>query len=317
MKKTIDIISKCSDFLLISHVSPDGDTLGSAAALYLALKSIGKNVVLALDGNVPKKLEFLNGFCSFSSPKMLRKSRFECAIAIDTATVSRMGEVSDAYMSAEHRLNIDHHPTNERFGQENLIIEKASTGEIILELIEQMQIPVNRDIADSLYAAVSTDTNNFVYSNVKPETFAAAAKLAGYGARIAELCDMIYYRRSFGATKLISLGLSRMTMHCGGRISSLYMTLEDIEKCGAKREDCDVLVNYAREIAGVEIAIFVNEMESGGYKVSLRSNKYADVSAISVKYGGGGHKRASGHVMSGSIKDIINIIVKDAESALR
>jgi len=317
MQKTIDFLQKCDNFLITSHVSPDGDTLGSAAALCLALRQIGKKVTLGLDASVPNKLAFLNKLVIFHTADEISEDSFECAVAIDTATIARMGNIKEKYLPSKIKLNIDHHPTNDCFGDDNIIIEKASTGEIILELLEKLNIEITPDIADCLYAAVSTDTNNFVYSNVTEETFAAAARLAKYGAHIAKLCDSIYYRRSFGATKLISLGLSRIQLYCNGKISVLYMTLEDIEKCGAKREDCDVLVNYAREIDGVEIAAFVNEMPDGKYKVSLRGNKYADVSAISVKYGGGGHKKASGHVMEGDLNAIIEKVVKDASEQIK
>ncbi len=316
MNKLIETIKACNDFLIVSHISPDGDTLGSAAALYLAIKAMGKEAVLALEGTVPKKLSFLNEFCSFLKLEELPKREFECGIAVDIATVRRMGNIAGVFLASSNKLNIDHHATNERYGDHNLIEEKASTGEIMLNMIEGLGVEVSVDMANSLYAAVSTDTNNFVYSNVQPETFETAARLLKYGAKTAELCDMIYYRRSFGATKLIALALSRLKLYHDGKISALYMTLDDIKKCGAKREDCDVLVNYAREIDGVEIAVFVNEMPDGKYKVSLRSNQYADVSAISVKYGGGGHKKASGHVMDGNVEKILEEIIEEAEKSI-
>lgn len=316
MKKTIDVLNKCNDFILISHISPDGDTLGSAAALCLALKSMGKNATLCLDAPVPDKLSFLNKYVSFKRPEELKDKIYECAVAIDTATKLRMGASCKFYELSEYKLNIDHHPTNERFGYENFIVDKASTGELILSILEQMNICISSEIADCLFAAVSTDTNNFVYSSVTSDTFLTAAKLAEAGANISDLCNQIYYQRSYEATKLIAIGLSHLNLHCNGKIATLFMTLDDIYGCGAKREDCDVLVNYAREIKGVEVAAFVNEMPDGDFKISMRSNTNVDVSAISVKYGGGGHKKASGHVMKGNISDVLETIVEDAKCAI-
>ena len=316
MNNIIDLLINYDNFLIISHVSPDGDTLGSAAALCLALESVGKKVILGLDAEVPKKLSFLNKLVKFYKPDDINAENIQCAIAVDTATKKRMGRLADIFSCIKIKINIDHHLTNEKFAHENLIVEKASTGEIIFDLLNKLNISITEDIADCLFAAISTDTNNFVYSSVTADTFYTAAKLSELGASISELCEQIYYKRSFGATRLISLGLSRIKLFCNGKISATYMCLKDIEECGAKREDCDVLVNYCREIDGVEIAIFINEMPDDTFKISLRSNRFVDVSAISVKYGGGGHKRASGHVMSGTVDEILKQMLKDSEEAL-
>ncbi len=299
MKRIIRELKTRGDFLLICHVSPDGDTLGSAAALALALWDMGKNVCVAVDGTVPHKLRFLRESVRFYAPDELPDRDFECAIAIDTATVRRLSALKERFFAAKSTINIDHHITNEKYAEFNYIRERAATGEIILELIEKMKRRLTPQIADALYCAISTDTHNFVYSNVTKETFMAAAKLTKSGARIAYLCDMIYYERTEGATRLIARGIENLKLYSEGRISMMTMTLAEIASCGAKREDCEVLVNYAREIEGVGIAVFFNETPEGFYKVSLRSNGDIDISDIAASYGGGGHMCASGFTHSG------------------
>lgn len=316
MKQIIAEIRAHDDFLLIAHVSPDGDTLGSAVALKLALVRLGKRAEIALEGVVPHKLRFLTEYTDIHSRDTLPKRTYACAIAVDTATRLRLGDLQPAFDACGRSLAIDHHPTNERFCNYNWVEERASTGELILELLEAMHVPIDTRIANCLYAAIVTDTNNFVYSSVTPGTYRAAARLAEAGAEIPRLCDMIFFERSLGATRLISLGTSRIQLYADGRIATLYMTCSDVAACGAKCENCDVLVNYAQEIEGVEIAIFLNEMKDGRFKVSLRSNCDVDVARLAATYGGGGHKKAAGLVMTGKVSEIEHALVQRVQELL-
>lgn len=317
MKKILQTIETHERFLLLCHMSPDGDTLGSAAALALALRAKGKDAVCAVDGLIPAKLDFLLADTQFFTSPDLLSGDFDCVIAIDTATHARLGKFGANFDAAPATLNIDHHITNEQYGDVCYIAERAATGEIILELLEEMGCELTVPIANALYAAISTDTNNFVYSNTTEETFLAAAKLKRAGAQTAMLCDRIYYKRSLGATRLIGKALNHLHLYYDGRMAVLHMTLAEIAACGANRTECDVLVNYAREIEGVELGVFINEMPDGNYKVSLRSNEYLDCAAFAGEYGGGGHVRASGCVRQGTPETIEQEIVEKAKEYLK
>ena len=317
MKKIIQELKKNNSFLILSHMSPDGDTLGSAYALCLALRSLGKNAVCAVDGLIPKKLGRALKGAEFIRAREDLSASFDCAVAVDTATFARLGVFGEVFSSAPVQLNIDHHITNERYGMVNLVEDRAASGEILLDIIKELGCEITVPIANALYAAISTDTGNYIYSNTTEETLLAAAELRRYGAEIAELCDEIYNRRSFAATKLIGRALGYLNLYHEGKMAVLHMMLAEIAECGASRTDCDVLVNYAREIEGVEIAAFINEMPDGKYKVSLRSNQYADVSAFAGEYGGGGHIRAAGCVFEGPIERIEEIIVEKAKEYLK
>ena len=317
MKKIIQHLKNNNNFLLLCHMSPDGDTLGSAAALSMALRAMGKKTQCAVDGLIPSKLGFLLFDTEFITDPAELTGDFDCAIAIDTATFARLGKFGAVYSEIPGKLNIDHHMTNEQYGDENYIRERSATGEIILELLEEMECEITVPIANALYAAISTDTNNFVYSNTTEQTFLAAAKLKKAGAETAKLCDRIYYKRSLGSTRLIAKALETLNIYHGGKMAVLHMTLDVIKTCGASRTDCDILVNYAREIEGVELGVFINEMPDGKFKVSLRSNEYVDVAAMAGEYGGGGHIRAAGCVGQGTPEEIEKTFVEKAKEYLK
>ncbi len=317
MKNIIDELIKRDDFLIISHVSPDGDTLGSVAALYMALEKMGKKVTAACDGSVPDKLRFLNGYCRYLRRDELEDRSYGCAVAVDVADALRLGKMQDIYSKAEFTMDVDHHPTNTCFGEVNYVAGKSSTGEIILEIIEALGVEVDERMANALYAAVSTDTGNFIYSGVTADTLNAAAKLRGYGADIPMLCGMIYAERSLGATKIIGIGIDRIELFFEGKVAALKIYKKDIEECGALKEDTECLINYAREIKGVEVAIFVNEQSGGKAKISLRSNEYVDVSAFAQSFGGGGHVHAAGYTDYGTVEEIYQRAVEKAGSLIK
>ncbi|MBR4078860.1 MAG: bifunctional oligoribonuclease/PAP phosphatase NrnA [Christensenellaceae bacterium] len=317
MKKILQELKKNNHFLIISHLSPDGDTLGSAAALCLALRSMGKKADCVVEGLIPKKLGFLLVHTAFITDKNMIGDDYDCAVAVDTATYARLGHFGEVFSAIPMRINIDHHVTNERYGMLNYVEDRAAVGEIMLDFIKQLGCKIDVPIANALYAAISTDTGNFQYSNTSEQTLLAAAELRKCGAEIPKLCDEIYNRRSFAATKLIGKALGHLNLYHEGKMAVLHMTLAEIAECGASRTDCDILVNYAREIETVEIAGFINEMPDGKFKVSFRSKNYADVAAFAGEYGGGGHVRAAGCVFEGPIDRIERIIVEKAKEYLK
>lgn len=317
MKNITDSLKNNDDFLLISHVSPDGDTLGSTAALYLALKSMGKNVTAAVDGHVPEKLRFLRDYLTFKRPEEIEGETYSCAVSIDVADMARMGKLADKYLKTPVKINIDHHPTNTGFGDISLIECKSSTGEIIVDVIDSLGVKIDEKTANCIYAAISTDTGNFIYSSVTEETFLKAARMRKCGADISLLAGMIYSERSFGATKIIGRGIDSLELFFDGRVAAIKIHKKDIAECGALKEDTESLINYAREIKGVEVAVFVNEQRENVSKVSLRSNEYVDVAKIAQGFGGGGHIHAAGYTDAGTVEEVCMRAVKCAGDMLK
>ncbi|MGI6664685.1 MAG: DHH family phosphoesterase [Christensenellaceae bacterium] len=305
------------DFLILGHISPDGDTLGSGLALLLALEQMGKSAIFAVDGSVPEKLKFLKKYAFVYNAKTLPKFQYHTVIAVDVSDPDRLGEFEQYYMEHGNTVVIDHHVTNNGFAHENLVLPYGATGQIILELIEALGVALNVEMANALYTALCTDTGNFSYSNTDASLLAAAAKLRAAGAEIPWLIETIYKRRSFGATKLIGQAIDRMQLTKSKKIAYTYIEQKDYETLQALAEDTDELVNYAREVEGVEIAVFMRQIGPARYKISLRSKQYADVSRLASEFGGGGHKFAAGCNLNGERKEVEKKILAAAEKYIR
>lgn len=316
MDKVKKKIKQYSDFLIIGHVSPDGDTLGSGMALALGLKALGKQAAFALDGELPDKLGFVGTYGTLYRFENFPRRPYECMIGVDTGDLTRMGRFSELFSRQQHTIVIDHHMTNPGFGELNLIRPYGASGQIILELLEGMKVPIGKEIANLLYAALSTDTGNFSYTNTDASLLHAAARLREYGAEIPKLTEVIYRQRSLGATRLIGRAIDRMRLSEDGRMAQLYVLQSDYDELGAVKSDCDELINYAREIKTVEIAMFLRQVAQEKFKVSFRSKKYVDVSSLAVAFGGGGHKYAAGCTVDGNLEKVSRQIWEAAEKLL-
>lgn len=308
-------IKACNSAVIVSHIAPDGDTLGSAAALMLSLRAMGKRAVWACADTLP----YAYAFMPFSGEilPIEEAGDADMYIAVDCATLERMGDAAQYFQNAPNKINLDHHYTNERFGDLVYVDQYASsTGEIILELIETLGVPLSEDMARCLYIAISTDTGNFCYANTTAKTFRAAAKMLDAGVNVDLLSRMIYNTRSFAKTKLIGAGIDHMELYCDGRIAIMALTLEQILDTHSAELDTEGLVDYARDVDSVEIAAFLRETASGTIKVSLRAKLDADVGAIAETYAGGGHKRAAGCTLHMDLSSAVQEMLRQMERAL-
>lgn len=317
MEKIAGLLPTLNHFLIISHVSADGDTLGSGVALSLALKKLGKHCENGLDGKVPDKYDVITEGIHFLDVQEAEKRQFDCMIAVDCGDLTRLGGFQSMFQAHGCTVNIDHHGTNEGYAAHNYVESCGATGQIILRLIERMGIELDAAMADALYAAISTDTGNFTYSNTDCSVLEDAAKLRRAGAHITRLSERIYRRRSLGATKLIGLACDRITLFDNGKIGMTYVLLPDYEATGALKEDCDELINYVREIDTVEIGFFLRQINGQEFKVSLRSCEYADVSKAARELSGGGHKMAAGgRVLTSSLEDAVQKVLSAVRKQL-
>lgn len=317
MEKIAGLLPTMDNFLIISHVSADGDTLGSGVALSLALKKLGKQCINGLDGKTPDKYDMIGAKAEFVSPEAAITREYGCIVAVDCGDLTRLGAFQELFLKHPCTVNIDHHGTNEGYAKYNFVRSCGATGQLVLRLIEKMGVELDNDMADALYVALSTDTGNFTYSNTDGSVLADAAKLKDAGAQIAKLSERIYRRRTLGATRLIGLACNRIQLYDQGKIGMTYVLLEDYKKTGAIKEDCDELINYVREIDTVEIAFFLRQVSGEEFKVSLRSCEYADVSQIACALSGGGHKRAAGgKVLTSSLEEAKETVLKAARERL-
>jgi len=319
MKKTIkDIIESVNEsrrILLIAHIQPDGDTVGACFALKAAIKQSGKEAAVACGSGMPRQYAFLAGKAPYFFGET-PPAAYELAIAVDCADRERVGGLVSVFDAAEKTVNIDHHRSNTRFADINLVSDVSSAGEIVYGILREMDTDIDRYIARCLYAAIATDTGNFTYSNTNPNAMRITAELMTTGFDLADTANRLFRTRTLAATKLIGLAVGSIVLQVDGALALMCLSKKDIISAGAKDEECENVVNYAREIKGVRIAVFIRETDTGTYKASFRSDDGYDVAAIAAIFGGGGHRNAAGCTVKGNLADILNRLVTEAKKQL-
>lgn len=313
MKKIAEIIKKAEKVSIISHKDPDGDAVGSQLGLALALEKEGKEVYSYNVGEIPEYLFFLPGSRTVKiyNGEDLSDS---LVIFVDCADRNRPGIQLPEGMT----INIDHHVSNDNFAKYNYIETKAaSTGEIIYKLLREMGIELDKDIATCLYTAVSTDTGSFMYSNTTADTHLIAADLINNGADTDGLRENFFEGVSFKRFKLTKYAYQEVNFACDNLLAWIKIPYSFIGEIGAKEEETEGVVGHIRNIKDVEVALLLKEREDGKIKGSLRSKKMVDVSKIAEIFGGGGHKRAAGFELSGSLEEAEEIVISALKKELK
>ena len=299
-------------FAVLSHVRPDGDALGSQIAMALSLQELGKSVKVWNEDGMLEKYSFVPR-ADILTPPPNEPEDFDVAIALDTATQNRLGKAADAVRSAKLWINIDHHPSNPRYGDLIYIDSDApATSQILFDLIKSEQLPMTRAIAENLFVALSTDTGSFQYPNTNAHTFEIAAELVRNGVDVGRLSQLTYENYPRRRIELLRALLDDMRFDGGGKIASFKLTLKMATDLGAKPEDNEGLIDHLRAIQGVIVAVFFEELPEGKVRVSMRSkSEAADVCAICQKFGGGGHKLAAGARVRGSLTEVQERVLKE------
>jgi phosphoesterase RecJ-like protein len=304
------LIKEEDNFAIASHTSPDGDSMGSMLGLYNTLKSIGKKVDLFIDDVLPDKYSFLPGFENIKTPE--NPGQYSCFFVLDCGDEERLGKASNIIANSRKVINIDHHISNKLFGHLNIVDSNASsTGEMIYQILKINGFDISKDTAVCLYTSMLTDTGGFRYSNTTSITFSIAGDLINTGIDFTEINSIIFDRKSVSQVKLMSKVTNTLEMNVDGKVSVINVTRDMLKDCGAKDEDAEEMVNIAREIDGVEVAVFIKEKEEGKYKVSLRSKHFVDVRKVAETFGGGGHIRAAGCTIEGSFNDVKNKLIDE------
>ncbi|MDL2217565.1 bifunctional oligoribonuclease/PAP phosphatase NrnA [Christensenellaceae bacterium OttesenSCG-928-M15] len=296
------------EYTLISHVSPDGDTIGSALALYGILCGMGKRVRLCCDQPVPRIYGFLPWSDVYEQPAAFEPP-LQNVVSIDCADPFRMGYSKALFDAARCTGNVDHHRTNDAYGAHIVHDEgAAATGELIFKIWHALEgeglkdNPAAKEIAICLFTAICTDTGSFAYTNTTPETFQIAAALVALGVDTFEVNREVYRSVSMARTRLKGFILSQIELHCEGKVAIATVTIEDLKRFSTTSEDMEGMIDSLRDIDTVEIAMILREDRDDVYKISFRSKKYADVSAVANRFGGGGHLRAAGCAVKNNIE---------------
>ncbi len=302
-------------FTIIAHMSPDGDTLGSSLALLWLLRKLGKQAEAVCADPAPSMYAFLPLAGEVLLPS--KAAGYENVIAVDCADKARLGKAVDLFEAATATYNIDHHPTNDAYARHNAVDPSAAaTGELIYRLAQSLCVQIEADFASCLYAALMTDTGNFAYSNTTGETMRIAGDLLDAGADGYGLNLRIYRSTSLERLRLLQLAIANIRLYREGAVGITSLSRAEIEESGAHDEDTEGVVDCVRDIESVEIAIFIKENGSNGWKISLRSKLMADVGAIAAQMGGGGHARAAGYSARGDLTAVWADALRRAEEAL-
>jgi len=306
------LVERAHRALLIAHVMPDGDTLGSALGLAWALRKRGLIARVSCADAVPRQLRFLPGSQDYA-PRP--RTDEDLLFVIDSSDLARLGSVYDvAAFAAVPAVNVDHHVTNLHFGQINLVEPRAATAELILELIRYLEIPLDATIATCLLTGLVTDTLGFRTASTTPDSLRAAAELMDAGAPLAEIAEAAFNHRSLPMLRLWGLALSNIQGHDGVFWTEISQAM--LRQVGADQEATRGLANFLRTLDGWPVSAVFREMEDGQVDVSLRSSGAVDVSAVALSFGGGGHVQAAGCVVEGALTEVRERVLDALHQAL-
>lgn len=295
MNDVIYAIGKSSSIAIVTHVNPDGDAIGSSIALMRAIDGVGKKTVdLYCQDEPPKVFDFLEGFDRVKKPEGIKKV-YDLVIALDCSDLERMGSCSSIMEKADYTINIDHHVSNTHYADINIVdSDAAATGEVIFNLIDLLTSSNIGSIAEPLYTAIISDTGGFSFSNTTPKTHRITADLIEWGVDLDRISRLLFKEYSLEWVRLLGKAINSLKIYHDGNVAIMHITQEMFKSSGATVEHTTGIIQYAKDISGVELAIVLREESPHTTKVSLRSQSQIDVSALAMQFGGGGHKRAAG-----------------------
>ena len=313
-----DIVAENEKFLLLSHVRPDGDAIGSVMGLGFSLVALGKTVYMVNEDGVPESLAFLKGSEKVTTPPASPLD-IDVAIALDTATKPRLGDKSlIAATNAKIWVNIDHHISNPEYGDLNIVdATKPATGQIVYELIKALEYPLPAESRDAIYVAVSTDTGSFQYGSTTAATYDMGADLIRRGLDVGEINAATYDNHPYRRLELMRALLNTLVISGNGRLAHWELLDHTREELGLKPDDSEGLIDLIRGVKGVLVAAFFEELEGGKIRVSMRSkDKGVNVCDVAAQFGGGGHALAAGIRMAGPIADAKTKVLAALQAAL-
>ena len=302
----IGAIERAETIAISGHVRPDGDAIGSSMGLYyyLADNYPDKTVCVYLE-EVPDSFAHIRDEEAMSK----RCDHYDLFIALDSGDIERLGDAGKVMQEcSDYIINVDHHITNTRFGNKNIVdIKASSTCQILFTLMDEEKI--GRLTAMALYTGIIHDTGVFKHNNTSYQTMRIAGKLMRKGIAFGEIIDNSFYNKTYKQLQIMGKCLTESRLFMGGLVIASVMTMEDMEFYQAKPSDLDGIIDQLRTTEGVEVAILLSERKKGEFKVSMRSNQIVDVASIGQYYGGGGHIKASGCTIQGSADEVIDELV--------
>ena len=306
-------IKKAKTIVILTHENPDGDAVGSSLAMYMALKQMGKNPDLIIP-ELPRVYNFMP--CANEIKKEGSKEPYDLAIALDSATIKMLNGWSNYFETAKVKVTIDHHSTNTMYADYNFVNPDApACAQILISIIDYFGVNIDKEIGTCILTGIITDTGGFQYQSTTPETFEFASELLKKGVNVSDVYKRVMNTKSRANFELRKRAIDRMEFLEEGKIAITYITKKDEEDVNSETGDYEGIVEEGRAIEGVEVSIFIRET-SKGFKASLRSNNYVNVSDVCMMFGGGGHFHAAGCTIAQSLEQVKEKIVNQVKMYL-
>ncbi|PWB75976.1 hypothetical protein C3F09_01575 [candidate division GN15 bacterium] len=290
------VFDKARRILIVTHIDPDGDAIGTQLALGEFLRARGKHVFMVRDSDVPDKYDFLPNVGDIVETRTLgAEAAVDAVLVLECPNLQRIGTAARMLTPGIPVINIDHHRDNAMFGDVNWVdIQPSSVGEMAFEYLRQIGFAITPTMAECLYTAILTDTGRFRYSSTSPRTMTVAGELMALGADSRKICDLVYYNMRISTLTLMGKVLNGIEYHAGGKVAVLTLTREMLAEAGAEESESDGLVDLTMVGRGVTAGALLKEIDTTHTKASLRSTNGVNVAAIAYRFGGGGHFNAAG-----------------------
>ncbi len=315
------IIKEGDDFLVSSHINPDGDAIGGMLAIGWLLNKLHKRYAIVVDSLPSEKFKYLSDFKKIVTYSESLKIEFNIKnlITVDVPNLERLEKVNRLLPKGIKVVNIDHHESNSNFGDINFIDFRAcSCTEMVYDLINSFGMTLDKDVAESIYTGLVIDTGRFRFSNTTPRAFEISAKLLEAGTRVSFIAEWLYHTNSAESLKGLGMLLDSLDMNMNGRIAFVHFDNEYLKSEEGSKMDTEGFINYPLSIENVEVAALLQEIEKGKVKVSLRSkSNNINVNKIAAIFGGGGHAKASGCRISGTITDVKKLLLQEIGKKLK
>ena len=304
----LEEIKKANTIVILTHEHPDGDAIGSSLAMYMALKTLGKNPDLIIP-EFPRIYNFLP--CADEIKSQSDVQNYDLAIAVDSATIKMLNGWSNYFEEASVKIVIDHHGTNTMYGDINFVNPDApAAAQVLITIFESFGIEITKEIGSAILTGIITDTGGFQYQATTPETFEFASLLLKKGVNVSDIYKKVMNTKSRANFELRRRTIDRMEFIEDGKIAFTYITLQDEQDVNAESGDHEGIVEEGRAIEGVEVSVFVRETPKG-FKASLRSNGKVNVSDVCLMFGGGGHPYAAGCTIAQSLDQVKEKLINE------
>lgn len=297
-------------YLIFCHVRPDGDTIGSALALKAALIKSGKVADIVCSSPVPEKFNIFPDAREILSVDEVKRE-YSAHVAVDCATPGMIADAYPLFVKSKNTFNVDHHISNENYAKNNLVIDSAANCENVYNAIIGLHIEIDKTIAERILLGISTDTGNFMHSNVTSKTLEVASKLVACGGDLHKIAYAMFKSQPKARAELFAKVISGMRFFVDGKISIITIMRKDLAEFNATQDLTEGFIDYPLSVDGVEVAVSILENKDNSYKISLRSKGKVNVNEVASAFGGGGHILASGCMISGFYEDVKDKIIRE------